>query len=174
MPFTCKEKQMLIINTGGTFNKRYNPLKGELEVPKDSMALENILKYFYNLKYEIRNIIHKDSLEMQTSDRKEMVELIKNSSQDKILIIHGTDTMDKTAEFLEEHVSDKTILLTGAMVPFSIDSVEANANLSMTIGYLLNSCQNGIYISMHGLIDVHNRVFKNREIGLFQSVTCKG
>jgi len=165
---------MLILNTGGTFNKRYNPLKGELEVPKDSNALEYILKYFYNLKYEIKNIIHKDSLEMQTSDRKEMVELIKNSSYKKVLIIHGTDTMDKTAEFLEEYVSEKTILLTGAMVPFSIDSVEANANLSMSIGYLLNSTKNGVYVSMHGLVDIHNRVFKNREIGVFQSLTCKG
>lgn len=165
---------MLILNTGGTFNKRYNPLKGELEVPKDSIALEHILKYFYNLKYEIKNIIHKDSLEMQTSDRKEMVELIKNSSYKKVLIIHGTDTMDKTAEFLEEYVSEKTILLTGAMVPFSIDSAEANANVSMSIGYLLNSTKNGVYVSMHGLVDIHNRVFKNREIGVFQSLTCKG
>ena len=173
MSFTCKEKQMLIINTGGTFNKRYNPLKGELEVPKDSIALENILKYFYNLKYKIKNIIHKDSLEMQTSDREEMVELIKNSLEEKILIIHGTDTMDKTAEFLEKHISDKTILLTGAMVPFSIDSVEANANLSMSLGYLLNSTKNGIFIAMHGLVDEHKNVYKNREIGVFQSLTCK-
>jgi L-asparaginase len=160
---------MLIINTGGTFNKRYNPLKGELEVPKDSQALESILKYFYNLKYEIKNIVHKDSLDMLDTDRKEIVELIKNSSQEKILIIHGTDTMDKTAEFLEKHVSDKTILLTGAMVPYSIDSVEANANLSMSIGYLLQSTKNGIFIAMHGLVDEHKNVYKNRKIGVFQT-----
>ena len=162
-------KDILIINTGGTFNKRYNPLKGELEVPKDSIALEKILKYFYNLKYELKNIIHKDSLDMQKSDRKEIVELIKNSSQEKILIIHGTDTMDKTAEFLEKHINDKTILLTGAMVPFSIDSVEANANFSMSIGYLLNGTKNSILIAMHGLVEEHKNVYKNREIGVFQT-----
>lgn len=166
-------KNILIINTGGTFNKRYNPIKGELEVPKDSIALENILKYFYNLKYELKNIIHKDSLEMEESDREELVEHIKNSSSDKILIIHGTDTMDKTAEFLEKYISDKTILLTGAMVPYSIDSVEANANLSMAVGYLLHSTKNGIFIAMHGLVDNHKNVYKNREIGVFQNSTCK-
>ena len=166
-------KDIFIINTGGTFNKRYNPLEGELEVPKDSIALEYILKYFYNLQYEIKNIIHKDSLDMQTSDRQEMVELIKNSSSEKILIIHGTDTMDKTAEFLEKYINDKTILLTGAMVPCSIDSVEANANLSMALGYLLNCTKNGIFIAMHGLVDEHKNVYKNRDIGVFQSLTCK-
>lgn len=160
---------MLIINTGGTFNKRYNPLKGELEVPKDSIALENILKYFYNLKYELKNIIHKDSLDILDFDRKEIVALIKNSPEEKILIIHGTDTMDKTAEFLEKHISNKTILLTGAMVPFSIDSVEANANLSMSLGYLLHNTTNGVFIAMHGLVEEHKKVYKNREIGVFQT-----
>ena len=167
-------EDILIINTGGTFNKRYNPLKGELEVPKDSIALENILKNFYNLKYEIKNIIHKDSLDMCENDRKEITKLIINSPQDKILIIHGTDTIDKTAEFLETKIANKTILLTGAMVPYSIDNVEANSNFSMSLGYLLNDTKYGIYISMHGLIDEHKKVYKNRDIGVFQRFTCKG
>ena len=166
-------KNILIVNTGGTFNKRYNPLKGELEVPKDSIALENILKYFYNLKYEIKNIIHKDSLDMLDCDREILVDTIKNSKQDKILIIHGTDTMDKTAEFLEKNITAKTLLITGAMVPFSIDSVEANANFSMALGYLLNANKKGVFIAMHGLVDEHKNIFKNREIGVFQSTTCK-
>ncbi len=165
---------MLIINTGGTFNKRYNPLKGELEVPKDSIALDGILKYFYNLEYELINIIHKDSLDILDCDRKDIVKTIKNSNQDKILIIHGTDTMDKTAEFLNQNIIDKKILLTGAMVPFNIDGIEASANLSMSIGYLLNVLEEGIYISMHGLVDNYKKVYKNREVGVFQRVTCKG
>ncbi len=167
-------EDILIINTGGTFNKRYNPLKGELEVPNDSISVENILKYFYNLKYEIKNIIHKDSLDMLEEDRKEIAKLIVKSKQNKILIIHGTDTIDKTAEYLQTKISDKTILLTGAMVPYSIDNVEANSNLSMSLGYLLNDTKYGIYISMHGLIDKYKKVYKNREIGVFQRLTCKG
>ncbi len=165
---------MLIINTGGTFNKRYNPLKGELEVPTDSIALNGILKYFYNLEYELINIIHKDSLDIFDCDREVIVETIKNSTQDKILIIHGTDTMDQTAEFLDKNIIDKKVLLTGAMVPFSIDGIEASTNLSMSIGYLLNTVEDGIYISMHGLVDDYKKVYKNREIGVFQRVTCKG
>ena len=163
-------QEILIINTGGTFNKRYNPLKGELQVPNDSLALEGVLKYFYNLKYKIVNIIHKDSLDMNDDDRKEIVKIIQNSSSKKILIIHGTDTMDKTAEFLEDKIHDKCVILTGAMVPCSIDFVEATANISTAIGYMLNCQKTGIYIAMHGLVDIHNRVFKNREIGIFQQI----
>lgn len=164
---------MLIINTGGTFNKIYNPIKGELEVPSDGTALANILNYFYNLDYKIENIIHKDSLDMLQSDREEIIELIKNSSQDKILIIHGTDTINKTAKFIQKYVKGKTILLTGAMVPFSIDTVEANANFSMSIGYLLCKPKNGVYISMHGMIKEHQNIYKDREVGIFKSSTCK-
>jgi len=163
-------QDILIINTGGTFNKRYNPLKGELQVPDDSLALEGVLKYFYNLKYKIKNIIHKDSLDMNDADRKEIVKLIENSSSKKILIIHGTDTMDKTAQFLDKKVKDRCIVLTGAMVPFSINMTEATANISTAIGYILNCQNNGVYIAMHGLVDMHYRVFKNREIGVFEPV----
>ena len=163
-------QEILIINTGGTFNKRYDPLKGELQVPKDSKALDTILKYFYNLRYKLVNIIHKDSLEMSDDDRQELARLIENSSQHKILIIHGTDTMDKTAQFLDDRIKDKCIILTGAMVPFSIDSIEATTNISTAIGYLLNSKESGVYIAMHGLVDIHNKIFKNRKIGVFQKV----
>jgi L-asparaginase len=167
-------EKILIINTGGTFNKIYNSIKGELEVPSDDIGVTSILKYFYNLDYEIKNIIHKDSLEITNSDREEIVELIANSSKDKILIIHGTDTMDKTATYIQENIEDKTVILTGAMVPVSIDSVEASSNLSMAIGYLLGCTKQGVYIAMHGLVDTHQKVYKDREVGVFKLSTCKG
>ncbi|MBP6498083.1 MAG: asparaginase, partial [Campylobacteraceae bacterium] len=115
-------QEILIINTGGTFNKIYNPLKGELEVPKDGIAPEAILRYFYNTTYDLINLIHKDSLEMNEDDRILMMETIERSSASKVLIIHGTDTMDVTAQFLSLHVKHKVVVLTGAMVPFSIDT----------------------------------------------------
>ncbi|NOX15503.1 MAG: asparaginase [Epsilonproteobacteria bacterium] len=164
-------QDILIINTGGTFNKRYNPLKGKLQVPDDSLALEDILKYFYNLKYKIVNIIHKDSLDMNDVDRQEIVEFIQNSPNKKILIVHGTDTMDKTALFLEQKIKDKCIILTGAMVPYSISITEATANISTAIGYILNCQNSGVYIAMHGLVDIHNKIFKNRKIGVFQKIS---
>jgi len=160
--------KILIINTGGTFNKKYDPIKGELKVPDDSKALESILKYFHNLKYEIKNIVHKDSLDIDDINRKEIVEAIKNSKQKSILIIHGTDTMCETAEFLEKYIEDRVLLITGAMTPFSINPIEATANLSASLGYLLGIAQNGVYLSMHGLIKEHSRVFKNRKIGIFE------
>jgi L-asparaginase len=163
-------QETLIINTGGTFNKRYNPLKGELLVPDDSLALEGILKYFYNLKYKIVNIIHKDSLEMNDDDREKLASLIESSPQSKILIIHGTDTMDKTAQFLEDKFQDKCIILTGAMVPFSIDVIEATSNIATAIGFMMECSKQGVFISMHGLVDVHNKIFKNRKIGVFQKI----
>ncbi len=161
-------QEILIINTGGTFNKRYNPLEGELLVPDDSLALEGVLKYFYNLNYKIVNIIHKDSLDMNDDDRKQIASLIKRSPQNKVLVVHGTDTMDKTAQFLEDKIKDRCIVLTGAMVPFSIDFVEATANISTAIGYMLSCEKKEVYIAMHGLVDVYDMVYKNRDIGVFQ------
>lgn len=161
-------ENILIINTGGTFNKRYNPLKGELEVPYDSSALEAILQYCYNTPYELISIIHKDSLEMNEDDRKLMVETIQKHSAQRVLIVHGTDTMDATAEFLHLHVNDKIITLTGAMVPFSINTVEATANFMFALGDLHVRQNNGVYIAMHGTVLDHKAIYKNREKGIFQ------
>jgi len=160
--------KILIINTGGTFNKRYNPLKGELEVPQDGIAVESILQYCYNTSYELLNIIHKDSLEMTEEDRELMVETIKNSACQKILIVHGTDTMDVTATFLALHIKDKIITLTGAMVPFSIDTVEATANFMMALGDLQLREKNGVNLAMHGAIASHGSIYKNRQKGIFE------
>lgn len=160
-------EKILIINTGGTFNKVYNPLKGELEVPKDGIAPEAILRYFYNTNYDLINLIHKDSLEMNEADRILMLQTIEQSDASKVLVIHGTDTMDMTAQFLSLHVKNKVVVLTGAMVPFSIDTVEATANFSMALGSLHVRSENGIYIAMHGLFSKHDAIYKNREKGIF-------
>ena len=159
---------MLIINTGGTFNKRYNPLKGELEVPKDNDALTSILRYCYNTPYTLQAIIHKDSLEMNDDDRALILKTIENDPTDKILIVHGTDTIDITASYLDLHVKNKTIFLTGAMVPFSIDTVEATANFMFALGALHVKEEKGIFISMHGVTLEHTRIYKNREKGIFE------
>ena len=163
-------KRILIVNTGGTFNKKYNPIKGELEVLKDSSVIENILGCFYNLKYNIKTIIHKDSLDILDCDRDEIVELIINNSQKEILIIHGTDTMNITANFIQQKIKNRRIVLTGAMVPYSIDTTEANSNFSMALGYLMGSSENGVYIAMHGAIDKYDKIIKNRKQGLFERI----
>ena len=161
------KSKITVINTGGTFNKRYNPLSGELEVPKDSLALDEIIGYCYNIDFEVSNIISKDSLEMNDADREFIVKTIKNCKNENIIIVHGTDTIDLTASFIDENIKDKTIVLTGAMLPISINKIEATLNFASAIGFLNANIKNGIYISMHGSVKNYKKLIKNREIGQF-------
>ncbi len=163
-------QKIFILDTGGTFNKVYNPLKGKLEISKNSEALNEILRYQNNLDCSVKGIIYKDSLDLDDKDRELILEEIKKSIYSKIIIIHGTDTMDKTAKFIDERVKDKMVVITGAMVPFSIREIEAALNFSTAVGFLLSSFQAGVYISMHGMVELHHKVFKNRKIGIFQRV----
>ena len=160
---------MLILNTGGTFNKRYNPLNGEMEVPFDNLALEKILSTFtYNV--EMAGLIYKDSLDMDLDDRKMMAKIISASEDTHFIIIHGTDTMDTSALFLDEVLEDKVIVFTGAMVPFEIDPIEATANLAMALGFAKSEKIPGVYICMQGTVAKHNEIVKNKRLGKFELV----
>ena len=161
------KSKITVINTGGTFNIRQNPIAGELEVPKDSLALDEIISYCYNIDFDVLNIIFKDSLEMSDVDRELIVRTIKNCKNQNIIIVHGTDTMDLTAKYLDEKIKDKTIVLTGAMLPISINKVEATLNFSQAIGFLNANIENGVYISMHGSVKNYKNLIKNRELGKF-------
>ena len=161
------KSKITVINTGGTFNKRYNPLSGELEVPKDSLALDEIISYCYNIDFDVLNVISKDSLDMSDADREFIVKTIKNCKNENIIIVHGTDTIDLTASFIDENIKDKTIVLTGAMLPISINKIEATLNFASAIGFLNANIKNGIYISMHGSVKNYKKLIKNRELGKF-------
>jgi len=160
---------MLILNTGGTFNKKYNPINGELEVPYDNSAIENILKSVA-ISHDIAGVVYKDSLDMNLEDRKMLVNIILHSDEKHFLIVHGTDTIDQTAEFLSTIIEDKTIVLTGAMKPFEIDSIEASLNLGISLGFLRASEKQGVYISMNGYVEPWDRLKKNKEKGIFELV----
>ncbi|MGZ5207505.1 MAG: asparaginase domain-containing protein [Sulfuricurvum sp.] len=159
---------MLILNTGGTFNKRYNPLTGELFVPSDNDAVETILKSLV-IERDVQGILYKDSLEMDEADRAFLADTIAKSDEKVIIVVHGTDTMDLSAEAVARLALKKTIVFTGAMIPFSIDPLEATANLAMAIGFALRSCS-GVYIVMQGICGQYNYVRKNRECGKFEYV----
>ena len=159
--------KITVLNTGGTFNKRYNPILGQLEVPTDNIALDKIVKSCFNVEFEIKNIVSKDSLDFTQEDRETILENIKNSASDKIIIIHGTDTVDLTAKFIEDKIQGKKIVFTGAMVPMSIDEVEATMNFSQAIGFLNARIENGIYLSMHGAVVSYKILLKNRELSRF-------
>ena len=156
-----------VLNTGGTFNKRYNPIKGQLEVPSDNIALDKIVKSCFNVEFDIKNIVSKDSLDFTQEDRETILKEIQNSTSDKIIIIHGTDTVDLTAKFIEDKIENKIIVFTGAMVPMSIDEVEATMNFSQAIGFLNAPIENGIYLSMHGSVIEHSKLVKDRSVGQF-------
>ncbi len=160
---------MLILNSGGTFNKRYNSLNGELEVPYDNLAIEKIMSNV-NGAYNLAGVVYKDSLEMDSNDRKMLANIIYESTDDKFIIVHGTDTMHVTAEFLSEIFEDRKIVLTGAMKPLEIDNIEASFNLGMAIGFLHSEVENGVYICMSGLIEPWDQIVKNKSIGKFEIV----
>ena len=156
-----------IINTGGTFNKRYNPISGILEVPTDFLAVEDILKKsLYQKEFKITQIISKDSLEFNKKDRKLLLKTIYNSKSNKIIVIHGTDTMKKSAKFISKFIKNKVVVFTGAMKPYEIEKIEAISNLMQGIGFIQNS-KNGVFISMHGIINKWDRVEKNYNKGIF-------
>lgn len=161
-------QNILVINTGGTFNKQYDEISGELMIKKNNDFLQEIMKKAKVKDVEIKGLLYKDSLEMTDEDRKLLLKLIQQTKNKKIVIVHGTDTMDKTAEFLAKNVSDKQIVLTGAMVPYSIKKVEAVANLMMGYGYLISNETKGVFISMHGLVKQYTKIKKNKKLGIFE------
>ncbi|PHQ64990.1 MAG: asparaginase [Sulfurimonas sp.] len=160
---------MLILNSGGTFNKRYNPLTGELEIPFDNEVIDRVLKSA-DFDYDLAGVVYKDSLEMDMNDRKMLASIIMESKDDVFIIIHGTDTINITAEFLSEIFEDRKIILTGAMNPFEIDNVEASLNLGIAIGFAKANPKNGVYITMSGFIEPCQNLVKNRALGKFELV----
>lgn len=159
---------MLILNTGGTFNKRYDPIRGELFVPDDSRAVEAILATLA-IDVSLQGVVYKDSLEMDSRDRSLLAQTIAQSQEERLIVVHGTDTMDLSAEYVAGMQLEKTVVFTGAMVPWSIDPVEATANLAMAIGYSLHAGK-GVHIVMQGICGPYERVRKNRELGKFEYV----
>jgi len=163
-------KKILLISTGGTFNKIYNPLSGNLEIDTKSKALDEISAK-WQMDFEVVSIIGKDSLEITNSDRLLLLATLNLSAYDDIIIIHGTDTMDLSAEYVADAELEKRIIFTGAMVPYSIDPVEATANLSAAFGYLQALEKEGVYIAMNGIIAPYDTITKDRAGGKF--VLCE-
>lgn len=159
-------KKILIISTGGTFNKIYDPIKGEFSIDEASHALEQIASKWL-CEFKIMNIIGKDSLEITNHDRLELLASISHSEYHHILIIHGTDTMDVTAEYIADADLEKKIVFTGAMVPYSVDPVEATANLCSAYGYINAIKEEGVYIAMNGAMGLYDKVKKDRTKGRF-------
>lgn len=155
-----------LFTTGGTIDKVYNELTGEL-VFADSYIPEMLQRARCSAKISIEPLLRKDSLEMDDAARATILERCLSCEEHLILITHGTDTMVETAAVLGQKIADKTIILTGAMIPYTISDSDALFNL----GFALASVQQlgpGIYIAMNGQILPWNNATKNRAKGVFQ------
>ena len=154
--------------TGGTFDKEYNYISGELFF-RDSNLPEMFERGRSTLDINIRTLMMLDSLEMSDDDREIIANNCKRSKSDRIIITHGTDTIVKTATYLaKKEIADKTIILTGAMIPYAFGtSSDGFFNLGSALAFV-QTLPPGVYIAMNGrYFDWHN-VRKNRGTGLFE------
>ncbi len=157
-----------IFITGGTFDKEYNELNGELFF-KDTHLSEMLKIARSRLNVDVRTLMMIDSLDMADSDRETIANNCKNSKEDKILITHGTDTMIETATVIAKKVKDKTIVLTGAMIPYTFGSSDGLFNLGASLA-AVQTLPHGVYICMNGIIFQYNKVKKNKKTGFFEDI----
>ncbi len=154
--------------TGGTFDKEYDEINGQLYF-KDTHIREMLDLGRCRLDVQIRTIMMVDSLEMSDADRSLIIENCRKSSENKIIITHGTDTMVDTACLLAEHVKDKTIVLTGAMIPYAFGSSDGLFNLGSALSFV-QVLPPGVYIAMNGRCFEWDNVKKNRDLGRFEQL----
>lgn len=160
--------QIRLFITGGTFDKEYNELNGSLFF-EDTHVPEMLDLGRCKLDVNIRTLMMIDSLEMTTDDRNIIAHNCIQCEEDNIVITHGTDTMVETAKILAEKINNKTIILTGAMIPYKFGSSDGLFNLGAALAYV-QTLPNGIYIAMNGKYFNWNNVRKNKELGLFETL----
>ncbi|HPN18387.1 MAG TPA: asparaginase domain-containing protein [Chitinophagales bacterium] len=160
--------QIRLFITGGTFDKEYNELNGKLFF-EDTHVPEMLDLGRCKLDVNIRTLMMIDSLEMSDEDRDIIAHNCVQCEEDKIVITHGTDTMVETAKVLAEKITNKTIVLTGAMIPYKFGSSDGLFNLGAALAYV-QTLPNGIYIAMNGKYFNWNNVRKNKELGLFETI----
>jgi L-asparaginase len=157
-----------IFITGGTFDKEYNELNGQLYF-KDT-HLSDLLEMGRNkVPVEIRTLMMVDSLEMTDEDRGLIVHQCNNCDEDKIVITHGTDTMAETAKVIAKQVTDKTIVLTGAMIPIKFGSSDGLFNLGSALAFA-QTLPHGVYVAMNGRCFSWDNVKKNKQTGVFEEI----
>ena len=157
-----------IFVTGGTFDKEYNELDGKLFF-KDTHLREMLALGRCKGEVQIRTLMMIDSLEMTDADREMILENCLQTTEDKIVITHGTDTMEQTAGILGRSIQDKTIVLTGAVVPYKFGSSDGLFNLGSALGFV-QTLPPGVFIAMNGRCFHWNNVRKNKQTGEFEEI----
>ncbi len=157
-----------IFVTGGTFDKEYNELNGELFF-KDTHIKEMLKLGRSRLDIDVITLMMIDSLDMIQEERETIVQNCIRTKEDRILITHGTDTMVDTAKVLAQKIRNKTIVLTGAMIPYKFGSSDGLFNLGSALAFAQTLPQ-GIYIAMNGRYFKWDNVKKNKKIGEFEEI----
>jgi L-asparaginase len=157
-----------ILVTGGTFDKKYNERNGELFF-QDTHVAEMLRLGRCRVDVTVRTVMMIDSLEMTDADRALIVQNCLQSEEDRIVITHGTDTMTETAAAVAGAVTGKTIVLTGAIIPYAFGSSDGLFNLGSALSFA-QVLPPGVYVAMNGKCFSWNRVRKNRERGEFEEI----
>ncbi len=161
------ENSLVILATGGTLEKVHNELEEMLSFPSDGEnQVEKVLKIGRCYFPEVRQICQKDSLDFTDADREDILKAINEQSETRIVITHGTSTMDETAKYLDGKTRGKTIVLTGAMRPFSLGKSDADFNLGGAV-IAAQALPAGIYGVMNGCIFNAQDLEKNQKAGRF-------
>ncbi len=156
--------------TGGTFDKEYNELNGTLAF-KATHLPEMLRLGRSRVDVAIQTLMMIDSLDMTDADRCRIVDECRRAAEKKIVITHGTDTMVETARALGESLpsDDKTVVLTGAMVPYAFGSSDGLFNLGSALSFV-QALPPGVYVAMNGRAFAWNAVRKNRDSGVFEAL----
>ena len=158
-----------ILITGGTFDKSYNHINGDLFFEKTHLP-EMLKRSKCRLKVEVKTLMMMDSLEMTEKDIDKIITQCIDSSYKKIVITHGTDTMVNTASKIASKINDKTIVLTGAMIPYAFgSSSDGFFNLGSALSFV-QTLDRGVYIAMNGQYFLHSQVIKDIEKGYFKTI----
>ncbi len=154
--------------TGGTFDKEYNELTGRLYF-NDTHMNQLLDMGRCHVPVEVRTLMMVDSLEMTDEDRQLILHQCLQAEEDKIVITHGTDTMSDTARMLNEKITNKTVILTGAMIPITFGSSDGLFNLGSAIAFA-QALPHGVYVAMNGRYFNANNVVKNKQTGRFEEL----
>ena len=152
--------------TGGTFDKEYDEIHGRLYF-KDTHVAEMLRLGRCHVEVKVRTLMMVDSLDMTDADRALILDHCRRAEEERIVVTHGTDTMEDTARVLGEGLTGKTVVLTGAMVPYAFGSSDGLFNLGSAIA-LAQSLPHGVYVAMNGRFFTWDNVRKNRDLGVFE------
>ena len=167
-----RQERIRVLVTGGTFDKEYHEIHGELFF-KDTHLPEMLALGRCRLDVAVQTLMMIDSLAMTDQHRAEIVQACREAPESHLVITHGTDTMEITAKALAAAVKGKTIVLTGAMVPYKFGSSDGLFNLGSALAFV-QTLGPGVYVAMNGRCFPADRVRKNRKTGVFEDGGAKG